>query len=143
MSALKRSERQASGHLRFALTISVRHGRPKIMIPLPFSTANLASLSSCLLSAMPSCVEPFIATHSVLRESIRHAVAVALHLATDLDEDCAEVAELAGDRRLEGAIVLGLGQTVGFHCQSCSWFKGGKSNTTWTYLAMKMQALGG
>jgi hypothetical protein len=35
-------------HLRLALTISVRHGRPRIMMPLPSSTAAWASLSFCL-----------------------------------------------------------------------------------------------
>ena len=59
-------------------------------------------------------------THSILGESIRHAVAGALHFTTNLDKDCTELAEDTGDGRLKGAVVLGLGQTVGFQCQCCS-----------------------
>ncbi len=58
--------------------------------------------------------------YGILGKSIRHAVAGALHLTTNLDEDCAELAEDTGDGRLEGAVVFGFGQAVEFKRQCYS-----------------------
>ena len=55
-------------------------------------------------------------THGILGKSIRHAGDTSLDLAADLDEDSAELAELASNSGFEGAVVLGLGKTVGFNC---------------------------
>ncbi len=101
------------GHLRLALTISVRHGRPMMMAPRPSSTARLASSSFCSRVSDGQLEGGELDfTHGVLYEGIRHAVAVALHLAADLDENGAETAEDAGNGRLEGAIVLVLSEAA-------------------------------
>lgn len=48
-----------------------------------------------------------LTTHGILGEGIRHASDASLDLAADLDKDGAELAELASNSRLEGAVVLG------------------------------------
>ena len=154
-------KREELRHLRFALTISVRQGRPRIMAPRASSMATLASSSFCFLLATAIFMRPWPKnTHGILGESIRHAVAGALHLTTNLDEDCTELAEDTGDGRLEGAVVLGLGQAIEVKRQCCSSSekenmqrrlgngrrrssRKGRGRTTWTYLATKTQALGG
>ena len=130
---------EGARHVRLALTISVRQGRPRIMMPLPLSTATLASASFWFIVRSVARHDDQGPTHGVLGESIRHAGGAALHLATDLDEHRAELAKLAGDGRLEGAIILGLGKAVGFNRQTCSWL----AMKTITYFAMKTQALEG
>ncbi len=64
-------------------------------MPLPSSTATLASASFWFIVRGVARHDDQGQLHGVLGESIRHAGGAALHLATDLDEHRAELAKLA------------------------------------------------
>lgn len=87
-------------------------------MPLPSSIATLAFSSFCACQSCEAHEEKIPSTHGILGERIRHASNVALSLATNLDKDGAEAAELAGHGGFESPVILGFGKTTKSNCQT-------------------------